>query len=144
MNQTYGTVERFSGSSGRIGWSSGLLPSGLAVGDTDSLTPMCKDKEAVEGNTVLPISPLTPADVYSSAPWGRNVPQLGEGHKLTVELPDSDFVLVRQVVLQRIPHWTLVVGSHDRLYGRDVGQADGMAKLVDGYSKQVHPMGVWK
>lgn len=51
-NVTYGTVERFSGSSGRIGWSSVLLTSGLAVGDTDSLTPMGKDKEAVEGYTI--------------------------------------------------------------------------------------------
>lgn len=54
LNSTYGTVERFSGSSGRRGWSSVLLPSGLAVGDTDSLTPVCKDKEEVEGHTSSP------------------------------------------------------------------------------------------
>lgn len=54
INSTYGTVERFSGSSGRRGWSSVLVPSGLAVGDTDSLTPVCKDKEAVERHTPSP------------------------------------------------------------------------------------------
>ena len=53
-------MERFSGSSGRIGWSSVLLTSGLAVGDTDSLTPAHKDKEAVEGYTIFPTSSTDP------------------------------------------------------------------------------------
>lgn len=95
MNLTYGTVERFSGSSGRTGWSSVLLTSGLAVGDTDSLTPTCKDKEAVEGPPSSPAAPFTPENSYSSVPHGRNGLQPGEGHKLTVELPDSDFILIR-------------------------------------------------
>lgn len=39
----------------------------------------------------------------------------GEEESHTIELPDSDLVLVRQLVLERISHRTLVVRPHDGL-----------------------------
>ena len=60
----------------------------------------------------------------------------------TVELPDPDFVLVGEVVLERVAHRTLVVRPHDGFHGRGVSQADGVTELVDRHRKQVHPMGV--
>lgn len=58
---------------------------------------------------------LTPAGgIQESEDWEVEENE-GEKASRTIELPDSDLVLVRQLVFERISHRTLVVWPHDGL-----------------------------
>lgn len=63
--------------------------------DTESRTPAGSNQESEEAREVVEVEE--------------------EEESRTIELPDSDLVLVWQLVLERVSHRTLVVRPHDRL-----------------------------
>lgn len=83
-----------------------------------------------------------PMSLYRDASCRLNAAHSGHTNFLfTVELCDVLQVMGPQAVVEWVPRGAQVVGPHDWLAGRGVGQAQGVAKLMDQHGKQVGPLG---